>query len=58
MCVPLLKKPKKTKKSGRLPIVEDTGMITDALVMRILVSSCHGDFIDELEDAGKKKPYP
>lgn len=53
MCVPLLKKTKKTKKSGRLPIVEDTVMITDALVMRILVSSCHADFINALEDAGK-----
>ena len=56
MCVPLLKKPKKTKTSGRLPIVEDTGMITDALVMRILVSECHGNFIKALIDAGRPSP--
>jgi hypothetical protein len=56
MCVPLLKKTKKTSKSGQLPNVDINGVITDALVMRILVSTtCHGDFIDALEDAGKKK---
>jgi hypothetical protein len=52
MCVPLHNH-KKPKKGGK----KTTGSgITDALVMRILVSECHGNFIEALIDAGRPSP--
>lgn len=54
MCVPLRKKPKKGgKKSSKVATGSD---IADALVMRILVSKCHGNFIEALIDAGRPSP--
>ena len=41
------------KKSSKVATGSD---IADALVMRILVSKCHGNFIEALIDAGRPSP--